>query len=137
MLQSSALPSGGRLSFYIAPTRPSGYCFQIGRVVLACNPNRAILLQAGFGLTGVAGDGVVYGSTLDGNAATAELRGLDRRRIEVRLTRVSSPIDASFFMIPLGKIRALLPITVTLRDSMGRILSRKTLRAAPGTVPEN
>lgn len=137
ILQVLPLPEGGRLSLYVAPTRRSGYCFQIGRLVLGCNPNRTILFQAGFALTGIAGHGIVYGSTLDGSAATVEIRGVDGRREELRLTRVSSPIDASFFMVSLNNIRARLPITVTLRDSMGRMLSMRTLKAAPGTRPGN
>ena len=136
VLQTVSLPDGSRLQLYVAPMRRSGYCFQIGRA-LGCNPNRAILLQAGFALTGIAGHGIVYGSTLDANAATVEARGLDGRRVELRLTRVSSPIDASFFVISLKNIRAVLPITVTLRDSMGRTLSTRTLKAAPGTLPQN
>lgn len=136
VLQTVYLPDGTRLQLYVAPTRRSGYCFQIGRLVLGCNPTRAILLQAGFALTGIAGHGIIYGSTLDPNAATVETRGLDGRRVDVRLTRVSSPIDASFFVIGLKNIRAVLPITVTLRDSMGRTLSTRTLKAAPGTLPQ-
>ncbi len=136
VLQTVSLPNGSRLVLYVAPMRRSGYCFQIGRA-LGCNPNRAILLQAGFALTGVAGNGIVYGSTLDANAATVEAKGLDGRRVELRLTRVSSPIDASFFVIGLRNIRAVLPITLTLRDSMGRALSTRTLKAAPGTMLQN
>lgn len=110
-----ALPEGARATLWLAPTAKGGFCMMLelvdfqgrkrGRAGPGCDdrPN-----AAGYGLTipgPISRDGliergpvVIYGHVNIKAATKAIIRFEDGTATELPLTRISSPIDAGFFV---------------------------------------
>lgn len=126
------LTDGTAARLVVAPTRQGGFCVEIEGLGGGCDAARAIEFDAGFAARRLPkGPAVVYGSTSRHDAVLAEIRPAEGRAQRVALTRVSAPIDASFFITELPLAAKTFPIRVILLDGTGKVVSTKTIPAPP------
>lgn len=117
---------------YVAPTQTGGFCFEIVGHTLGCDPNRTVPVEIGFAAARLDGGGaVVYGWLYDPSASSATVTTADGTQQQALLVRVTSPIDASFFLVPIDDIADALPITATVTNTEGRSVATKLIEAPP------
>jgi len=74
---------------------------------------------------------IVYGSTLDRAAVSATVVTREGSERTVPLTRVTAPIDASFFVTSIGRPDEALPLRVELRDGSDRVIATRRIDSPP------
>lgn len=129
------LPASGQtIPLFLAPTRTGGYCFEYAGYAAGCNADRTIPVAVGFAARSLADEqAIVHGSTLNPAAVTATITPKQGPTQTVKLTRVTAPIDASFFVARIGRPDESLPLRVEFRDRTDRVIA--TRRIAPPPSP--
>ncbi len=124
--------TGSDAHLVIAPTRSGGFCYEITAVPsVGCDAHREIAFGPGLAADNLSsGPAVIFGSVLMSEASNVRIRTGNGERRTVPLTRVSSPIDASFFLAELS-MPTTFPISVDLLDGDGLTLVTKTIPAPP------
>jgi hypothetical protein len=118
--------AGTPIALYLAPTRTGGYCFELAGYASGCNADRTIPVGVGFAAQSPTDDrAIVYGSVLDPAAVSATISTRDGSERTVPVTRVTTPIDASFFVFRIGPPNEALPLRVELRDESNRVIATR------------
>ena len=123
---------GATIALFLAPTRTGGYCFEFADYAAGCNADRTIPVAVGFAAQSLTDDqAIVYGSTLDRAAVSATVVTREGSERTVPLTRVTAPIDASFFVTSIGRPDEALPLRVELRDGSDRVIATRRIDSPP------
>jgi hypothetical protein len=126
------LADGTSARLFVAPTHEGGFCLEIEGFGGGCNAAREIPFDAGFAAKRFPqGPAIVYGSSLIDRAVEAEIRPAAGSARRVALTRVSSPIDAAFFVGDLPEPANTFPIHVSLLDADGNAVAERTIPPPP------
>jgi hypothetical protein len=100
---SFPLADGSKVVLSVAPTKSGGFCEDWG-IAETCDASRATPMDLGSAAWRIPqGPAFVFGDVLSPDAVQVELRWSDGRTVRVPLTRVSPPIDASFYFYALRK----------------------------------
>lgn len=117
-------------SLWVAPTRNGGYCIQVDQLGGGCDRDRQVPLAVEMGRRSMATPVLIWGAVLNDKASSVDLDYEDGRTDSLALTRVTPPIDASFFMVEVPRAReqkGLRPLALIARDTSGNILARDTI----------
>jgi len=99
---SFALADGSKLILSVAPTKSGGFCEDWGNIAETCDASHTTPMDLGNAAWRIPqGPAFVFGDVLSPDAVQVELRWTDGRTVRVPLTRVSPPIDASFYFYAL------------------------------------
>jgi hypothetical protein len=124
--------AGTPIALFLAPTRTSGYCFEFAGYASGCNAGRTIPVALGFAAQSLTDDqAIVYGSVLDPAVVSATISTREGVEQTVPLTRVTAPIDASFFVARIGRPDEALPLRVELRDGSDRVIATRRIVTPP------
>ncbi len=124
--------TGKPIALFLAPTRTGGYCFELAGYASGCNADRTIPVGIGFAAQSLTDDqAIVYGSALDPAAVSVTIATREGGEQTVPLTRVTAPIDASFFVTSIGRPDEALPLRVELRDRSDRVIARRRIDSPP------
>jgi len=125
--------TGKPIALFLAPTRTGGYCFELAGYAAGCNAERTVPVGVGFAAQSLTDDqAIVYGSTLDRSAVSATVVTREGSERTVPLTRVTAPIDASFFVARIGRRPdEALPLRVELRDGSDRVIATRRIESPP------
>jgi hypothetical protein len=117
---------------FLAPTATGGYCFEIEGYTAGCNADRGVPVSVGFAApNGISAPALVYGSVLDPSAVDAVLTAADGTGKTIGVTRVTSPIDAGFFIASVDEPATDLPIDIEIRDGAGHTIATRTISRPP------
>jgi hypothetical protein len=120
------------IALFLAPTRTGGYCFELAGYASGCNADRTIPVAVGLAAQSLTDDqAIVYGSTLDPAAVSATVSTREGGELTVPLTRVTAPIDASFFVTRIGRPDEALPLRVEIRDGSDRVIATHQVGSPP------
>lgn len=123
---------GKPVALFLAPTQSDGYCFEIEGNAAGCNADRSVPVSVGFAAPdGITAPALVYGSVLDPSAVDAILTATDGSEKTIRVTWVTAPINAGFFIGTIERPASELPIDVKLRDGEGRTVATRTIPRPP------
>ena len=124
--------TGKPIALFLAPTRTGGYCFELAGYASGCNADRTTPVGVGFAAQSLTDDqAIVYGSTLDPAAVSATVVTREGSERTIPLTRVTAPIDASFFVTRIGRPDLALPLRVELRDGSGAVIATRQVGSPP------
>lgn len=131
-LMRLTLADGTSVRLFLAPTRQGGFCLDIEGLGGGCDARREIPFNVGSAARRYPqGSAVVYGSALPAKAVETEIRPARGPSERVSLTRVSTPIDAGFFVVNIRDPAHAFPLTVTFLDARGGKIVTKTVPAPP------
>ncbi len=127
------LPLTGRdrTAVYLAPTRTGGFCLEIVGLTLGCDATRSLPAEIGLAAPGLAERAIVYGWLHDPRAAAAVVTTARGTTHRAQLVRVTAPIDASLFVVPVDDLSTALPIDVVVTDTAGEPIATKTIPIPP------
>jgi hypothetical protein len=116
------LTDGSTVSLLVAPTKRGGFCEEFSGFGAGCDAARELPFGLGFAAKRLpSGPAIIYGSVLSPDAVNAEITLSDGHTLQLPLTRVSAPINASFYFLQIDP--ALRPVSGRALDAAGRIVA--------------
>lgn len=143
IITRAAAFEGKQAALVVAPTRGGGYCTAVsgaGGDAGGCDAAPANRLSVGTVIPGpvrngaISGPAYIYGSTTSPDAVSVQLVHADGDTTELQLVRVSTPINAGFFLytVPLEqREHESAPTAVRTLDADGRQLAEEQLQFLP------
>jgi hypothetical protein len=130
------LADGRPVTLSIAPTTEGGFCYLVsfGSVGRAggCDARRTLPFSPGLAAERYPqGPAIVYGSVLNPLATVAEIHTPEGTTTRLPLLRVSSPIDASFYVGEIPTPAQAFPLTTSILDPDGKVIASKTFPPPP------
>jgi hypothetical protein len=114
--------SDGAHTLYVAPTREGGFCFMWTEMIGSCDRLGSMPLNMGWG----GGPPTVSGTVDAEWVHTVEVRFVDGRVETPKITWVSDPIGAGFFVHEVADIDDV--VSVSVLDQEGRVLTEQRMR---------
>lgn len=127
---------GKPVTLSLAPTTEGGFCYLVGFGSVGgaggCDATRALPFAPGFAAERYPqGPAIVYGYILNQLATVAEIHTSDGTTTRLPLLRVSSPIDASFYVGEIPTTAQAFPLTTSILDPDGKVIASKTFPPPP------
>jgi hypothetical protein len=122
------LADGATVNLLVAPTKQGGFCWEWSGFDLSCDAAREVPIGLGFAAKFLPdGPAIISGSVLSPDAVRVEITLSDGHTVQLPLTRVSAPINASFYFRQIDP--ALRPVSGRALDAAGRIVASYELKA--------
>jgi hypothetical protein len=126
-VSSFALTDGSTVVLSVAPTKSGGFCEDWGKLAETCDASRTTPMDLGAAAWRIPqGPAFVFGDVLSQDAVRVELRWAYGRLVRVPLTRVSTPIEASFFFYALD-VAGDNPTSAVALDPSGTVVAEQHL----------
>jgi hypothetical protein len=128
------LANGSIVKLLVAPAKQGGFCWELSGFGAGCDAARKIAIDLGFAAKRLpAGPAIISGSVLSPDAVRVEITLSDGDTVQPPLTRVSAPINASFYFLQIDP--ALRPISGRAFDAVGNIVaSRESVAGTPSAL---
>lgn len=123
--------AGQAANLWVAPTESGGFCMELGSYAMGCDRDRS--LPIAWLRASTSSGSVLFGDVLSSQADHLELRYASGDKVVIPLTRVSDPVDASFFVyeVPASDAEAAnWPVTIAAIGSDGTTIDSTTVDAA-------
>jgi hypothetical protein len=126
------LTDGSAVSLLVAPTKQGGFCEEFSGFEEGCDAAREIPFGLGFAAKALpTGPAIISGSVLSPKVVRVEVTLSNGHTVRPALTRVSEPINASFYFLEIDP--ALRPVSGRAFDPAGNIVASYDLPT--GTPP--